>query len=141
VKPLALMQPLAPEQAQVPAFDPAGLHEALGRRILEGLHGLGYHVVVTQRSLFDAVSRDERRQTLILTGVGELEPGLAQRARALQSIGAVVEREVALFVRDRKAREELEGTAVIDQDELARMEEPGEVLDLIRERRRPASAP
>lgn len=137
VRPVEVFQP-AP-RVEPPAFEPARLREALEREVLVYLAGLGYRVVTTERSLFNAVSQEARHaENLILTGVGELEPDLALRARALQSIGAVVEQDVAIFVRDRREREQVEGTAVIGRDELERMGQPGEVLDLIRRRGQPA---
>jgi putative transcriptional regulator len=136
VEPVPLFQsPAAPQT--LPAFDPALLREALLMQVFQRLDAMGYKVVPTERSLFNAVGADQRREeNLILTGVGDLDQELIARAKALQSIGAVVGREVVVIVRDRKRREHLEGTALIAQDELARMDEPGDVVDLIRRRAR-----
>lgn len=133
VRPVDLFR--APQAAEPPPYDPAQAREVLEREVLGMLHRLGFRVVRTERSVFDAVGADERRaENLILTGVGEIDPGMAERAKVLQSIGHVVEREVVVFVRDRKSREQVEGTAVIAQDELARMDEPNDVVELIRRR-------
>ncbi|HEV8359649.1 MAG TPA: transcriptional regulator [Candidatus Thermoplasmatota archaeon] len=137
VRPVDVFRP--PDPQAPPAFDPARVREALERQVLARMSQLGFRVVLTERAPFNAVSQDPRRdETLILTGIGELQPEMAERARALLSIAFIAEREVAIFVRDRKAREQVEGAAVISQDELAGMDERGEVLDLIRERAKPA---
>lgn len=138
VRPVTLFQ--APDAPALPAFDPGRAREVLDRQVFARLAQLGYRIVLTERSLFDAVGQDAaREQDLILAGVGELHPEMVERARALQSIGSVVEREVVFIVRDRKSREQVEGTAVIGQDELARMDATSDVLELIR-RRAPGQA-
>jgi putative transcriptional regulator len=132
VQPVELFQP--PRQSEPPEFDPARVREAFERQVLQQLALLGYRVVRTERSLFNAVSQEQRRGQLVLTAVGEMQPELQERARALQSIGSVVEREVVFIVRDRKLREQVGGAAVIAHDELARMDGPADMLDLIRRR-------
>jgi len=126
------------EPRETPELDPSKLREALLREVLGRLCEIGYKVAVTQRAPFQAVSQDAAHKTLFLTGVADLEQGMAERARMMQSIASVVEREVAIFVRDRRSREDLQGLALIDQRELARMDESEQVLALIRERTRPA---
>jgi putative transcriptional regulator len=138
VRPVDLFR--APEAFEPPAFDPTQLRETLQRQALERLSELGYRVVVTERSVFNAVTQDAvERGTVILTSVAELTPELLERARALQSIGSVAEREVVIILRDRKTREHVEGTAVISQEELTRMGEKGDVLELIRRRAQPST--
>lgn len=136
VRPVGLFQ--CAEPAEPPAFDPALVREELQREVLERLRGLGYRVVVAQRALFNAVSQDiAHEEVLILTGVGELEPPLYERARALQSLGAIAGREVVVIVRDRRSIEQVAGAPVIGKDELERMEGTEEVVELIEERRAP----
>jgi predicted transcriptional regulator len=137
VQPVELFQP-PPRAADAPAFDPSEAREALERAVLQHLHALGYRVVPTGRSPFNAVTHEAERDALILTGVGELDAELAERARALRSIGTVVGRDVVVFVRDRQEREHVAGAALIAQPELERMDSTMDVLDLIRRR---ASAP
>ncbi|MCA1812683.1 MAG: transcriptional regulator [Halobacteriales archaeon] len=134
VQPVALFQP--PRESEPPQYDPAAPREALERAVLQHLQALGYRVVPTGRSPFNAVSQEQRRDELILTGVGEMDADLGERAKALRSIGSIVEREVVVFVRDRKQREHVEGAALITQGELERMDETADVLDLIRRRAR-----
>lgn len=139
VRPVEVFQ--RPEPGTIPEFDPNQVREALEREMLAMLQRMGFMVVPTERSVFNAVGQDpRRREQLVLTGIGEVDPVMAERARALQSIGSVVEREVVILVRDRKSREQVSGAAVIARDELARMDEPAEVMDLIR-RRQPAAKP
>jgi putative transcriptional regulator len=132
VQPVELFQPA--KQSEPPDFDPHARREALERAVLGQLHALGYRVVPTGRSPFNAVTQEQRSEELILTGVGTLDAELAERARALRSIGDVVEREVVVFVRDRKEREHVGGAALIAQPELERMDGAADVLDLIRRR-------
>lgn len=136
VRPVELFQ--RPGPGTIPPFDPNQVREALEREMLAMLQRMGFEVVHTTRSPFEAVGQDPRaRQRLVLTGIGEVDPAMAERARALQSIGAIVEREVVILVRDRKSREQVEGTALIDRGELAKLDEPEDVVDLIRRRQQP----
>lgn len=136
VRPVELFQQPAP--AALPPFDPGAMREALEREVLRQLDTMGYRVVRTERSLFDAVGHDQAKDDdTILAGVGELDPSLAERARALQSIGHIVERKVVFIVRDRKSREHLEGTAVVGREELAGLDAPADMMDLIRKRAPP----
>lgn len=135
VRPVEMFQ--APPQ-DIPDFDPATPREALERDVLALLSGLGYHVVPTGRSLFDAVGHDPsargREASLLLAGVGDLDAAMADKARALQSIGSIAGTHFALIVRDRKSREHLEGAPLIGRDELSRMGQTEDIVALMRKR-------
>ncbi|MGQ0537173.1 MAG: transcriptional regulator, partial [Methanobacteriota archaeon] len=110
--------------------------DALEREVYRFLEGLGYEVTQTSRSPFNAISR--RKRALFLTGVSEVDADLVRKARLVQSISSVIERPGVFFLKTRKSRVEIEGTPVIDRDDLVRLREPEDVVDLIRDRRRTA---
>lgn len=123
------------DEARVPeAVDGgAGLEQA----VFGHMGRMGFQVVPVGRSPFHAISRprDGSSEQLILTEIGEMSDRLAKRARVMTEITRIMERVGAVFVQDRKTRTEVEGTPVVDRDELEKADSPGAILDLILERK------
>jgi len=95
--------------------------------------------VSTQRSPFDALTTE--RTTLILTSVPG-EDGSAQRkARLVASLSRVTERPGVFFVRRRTSRTDIQGTAVVSREELAKVRAPEDIVQLILERGRKRAEP
>ena len=67
------------------------------REVYTALHELGYEVVPTARSPFNALSQE--RQTLILTSVTREDGATIRKARLVASLSAVTERPGVFFAR------------------------------------------
>ena len=93
----------------------------------------GYSVHPTVRSPFTAVSEDEDDSDVILTGHSEFTKAAEKRARIMSSIGQVT-RTRSVYVVDRAKRESVDGTALVERDELAQLRDADELRDVIRER-------
>ncbi|WP_254764695.1 transcriptional regulator [Natrinema marinum] len=93
----------------------------------------GYQVHPTVRSPFTAVSEDEDDSDIVLTGHSKFTKAAEKRARIMSSIGHVT-RTRSVYVVDRAKQESVDGTALVERDELAELRNADELRDVIRER-------
>ncbi|MFD1564244.1 transcriptional regulator [Haloarchaeobius amylolyticus] len=93
----------------------------------------GYSVHPTVRSPFTAVSEDEDDSDIVLTGHSKFTKAAEKRARIMSSIGEVT-RTRSVYVVDRAKQESVDGTALVERDELADLRNADELRDVIRER-------
>ncbi len=93
----------------------------------------GYRVHPTVRSPFKAVSEDEDDSGVVLTGHSELTEAAEKRARIMSSIGQVT-RTQSVYVVDRAKRESVDGTALVERDELEELRDADDLRSVIRER-------
>ena len=101
--------------------------------IVAVLTRVGFDVHPTDRAPFKTVSENERRQEEMLTGHSELTKTAEKRARIMSSVGKVT-RTRSVYVVDRATRKSVEGTAIVEEAEMANIEEADELRDIIRER-------
>ena len=112
-----------------PDVDPDDEH------VLTTLTEAGFDVHPTNRSPFKAVSEDsDSRERTVLTGHSPFTPSAEKRARLMSSIGRVTETRSIYFTTDRVKRESVEGTAIVSCEELASIDDPDRIRELIRER-------
>jgi len=104
--------------------------------VFEKLKGLGYTVIPTRKSPFDAISESNVKATIILTGVGAANKACLQKARVMANISRITEKEGVLFLDRRMSRENIGGTPVISRDELGRISDEDKIVRLIQERRK-----
>lgn len=101
------------------------------RAVVDVFVRAGYQVHPTARSPFKAVS--EQEEDVVLTGHSELTKAAEKRARLMSSIGTVT-RTRSVYVVDRSKRDSIEGTAILEREELAAMDDAEELRSVIRER-------
>jgi putative transcriptional regulator len=95
----------------------------------------GFTVHPTARAPFKAVSEDsDGRRESVLTGHSAFTRSAEKRARIMSSIGYVTRTRSVYFVEERAKRDAVDGTALVGCDELAEIDDPDEIRDLIRER-------
>src|SRR6056297_1731649 len=112
-----------------PDVDPDDEH------VLSTLTEAGFDVHPTNRSPFKAVSEDnDGRERTVLTGHSPFTPSAEKRARLMSSIGRVTETRSIYFTTDRVKTESVEGTAIVSTEELAAIDDPDRIRELIRER-------
>ncbi|NHN41915.1 transcriptional regulator [Halorubellus sp. JP-L1] len=103
------------------------------------LRRAGFSVHPTLRAPFKAVSEDEEREgrddveSTVLTGHSEFNRTAEKRARIMASIGNVTRTRSVYFV-DRSKRESVEGTAIIEMEEVEDVSDAETLRDIIRER-------
>ncbi len=101
--------------------------------IVTVLTRVGYEVHPTDRAPFKTVSEDEREHEQVLTGHSEFTETAEKRARIMSSVGHVT-RTTSVYVVDDAPRENVDGTAIIEEDEMADIEDRIDLRDLIMER-------
>jgi putative transcriptional regulator len=104
---------------------------------------VGFDVHPTARAPFKAVSEDHEasddgdawdvREDTILTGNSAFTEAAEKRARIMASIGDVTRTRSVYFV-DRSKRESVDGTAIVEREEVEKLRDAEELRELIRER-------
>jgi putative transcriptional regulator len=104
----------------------------LEKDVFNHLNVIGYRIMPTQKSPFDAVTKDQK--TLLLTSVERMDGTLKKRARVVTNISKIVERHSVIFV-EKSRKLNLEGTPLIDKTELKNIDDPEKIIELILERK------
>ena len=97
----------------------------------------GFTVHPTARAPFKAVSEDDggrRDFARMLTGHSAFTRSAEKRARIMSSLGEVTRTRSVYFTEDDSKRDSIEGTALVGCKELAAIDDPDEIRDLIRDR-------
>ena len=110
-----------------PDADPDDAH------LITVLTRVGFDVHPTVRAPFKAVSEDEEGDQKVLTGHSEFNRTAEKRARIMSSVGRVT-RTRSVYVVERARQESVEGTALIEREEMEDIDDAEELADLIRER-------
>jgi putative transcriptional regulator len=105
--------------------------EGLEKDVFHRLNALGYNIMPTTKSPFDALTKDKK--TLILTSVEHYDGTLKKRARVVTNISKVVEKHSVIFV-EKSKKINLEGTPLIGKKELSKIDDSQGILELILER-------
>ena len=112
---------------------PAPRLEGFERELFQRLQRLGYAVLPTARSPFDALSSLD--ETTLLTGVGDAESALDRKAEVVSNISRVVEKDSVMFVVRRSLRRSIRGVPVIGREELRRAKDSDDVEEMIAKRK------
>src|SRR6058998_449390 len=127
VDPFALLADPAAREERLPQI------EGFEREMFERLERLGYRVLRTVRSPFDALSKAE--ETTFLTGVGEADRALERKAEVVSNLSRVVEKDSVMFVERARVRMSIRGVPVIAREELRRAKDRDDVEEMISERK------
>ena len=100
-----------------------------GQATLDKLLDIGYSVTPVTRSPFEALSRDG--QIIILTGLGDDEGRIMQKAEIASSISRLSGKRSAIIVDRERAVETTRSTAVITKVELGRIDDKKDLTDLV----------
>src|SRR2546422_415256 len=103
VDPFALLADPAAREERLPQI------EGFEREMFERLERLGYRVLRTVRSPFDALSKHE--ETTFLTGVGEADRALERKAEVVSNLSRVVEKDSVMFVERARVRMSIRGAS------------------------------
>ncbi|MGI6471875.1 MAG: transcriptional regulator [Candidatus Methanomethylophilaceae archaeon] len=97
--------------------------------VLNRLIDIGFSITPVMKSPFDALSRV--KEVLILTGTGEDEEKLVQRAAITSEVSHLAGKPSVVIVKQAKNRDSIKTTAVISVDELKRIDESEELTELV----------
>ncbi len=101
--------------------------------VIAVLTRVGFDVHPTERAPFRTVSEDEHRQSRMLTGHSTFTEAAEKRARIMSSVGRVTG-TTSIYVVDRANQESVDGTALIERDEIENVRDVEDLKDLIKER-------
>ncbi len=107
-------------------------NEGMEKDIYNQLRALGYFVVPTSHCPFDALSKDN--EILIITGISKHNKKVVEKAKIMTNLSKITERYSVIFLDKNSNKENLEGTPIIQKDELEKMADSDEIITLIFER-------
>lgn len=103
--------------------------------VLTVLAEAGFDVHPTTRSPFKAVSKaTDRRESDVLTGHSAFTESAEKRAELMSSIGRVTKTRAVYFTTEQTKRESVDGTAIVSCAELADIDDPESIRELIQDR-------
>lgn len=110
-------------------------HELFGERRTESpifniLLDLGYRVTPVNRSPFEALTKNSTKM-IILTGLGNDEARLKQKATAVSDISKISGQHSVIFVEKFRDYEFIESTALVSKEELSKIGDQAELLELV----------
>jgi len=135
VEPIDPFTPLADFLEESKVSEPAKLLGQFEASVMEMLRSVGFRVVPTQQSPFNALTQATKSST-ILTGVERRDPQDQERARLLTSVRAVTETQSMYVVNRDTERTDVHGTPIVQRSELEKLRDPDELQRLLRERRK-----
>jgi putative transcriptional regulator len=94
---------------------------------------VGFDVHPTTRAPFKTVSEDDGDAENVLTGHSAFTRTAEKRARIMSSLGTVT-RTRSVYVVDSTNRDAVDDTALIEREEIAAIDDPDDLRDLIQER-------
>jgi putative transcriptional regulator len=94
---------------------------------------VGYEVHPTDRAPFKTVSEDESEHDRVLTGHSAFTEAAEKRARIMSSVSRVT-RTSSVYVVEDAPRDAVERTALVEQEEIEKIEDRIDLRDLIMER-------
>jgi len=109
-------------------------YSGLEKIIFESLLSIGYRIVPTCKCPFEAITEDEDK--VFLSGIRDREDsGLKKKAKIVSNLSDVTEKDPVIFLHQKTSRTNIEGIPLIEKDELSRIEDKGEVSELLTERK------
>jgi putative transcriptional regulator len=103
--------------------------DLFGREVFQQLRGMGFSIVPTTRSPFEALSKD--KHILILTGLGKDESKLKDKAMAVADISKVTGRCSVIFIEKSGSKHNIGGTPIVGKDELRKITEACILYELV----------
>ncbi|MEF8831917.1 MAG: transcriptional regulator [Candidatus Thermoplasmatota archaeon] len=109
-------------------------YSGVERVIFESLLSIGYSIVPTCECPFEAITEDEEK--VFLSGIGAKEDGrLKKKAKIVSNLSDVTEKDPVIFIQHKTSQMNIEGIPLIQKDELSKIEDKGEVSELLAERK------
>jgi putative transcriptional regulator len=106
--------------------------DLFGHEVFGSLQRLGFSIQPTARCPFEALSKDDR--IVILTGLGNDESKLVEKALVVCDIARIAERCSVIIIERSSSRTNIGGTAIVGRDELGKLTESARLYDLVSER-------
>ena len=99
---------------------------------LKQLSHLGFNVTTVVKSPFEAVTCSQN--SVMLTGVGSDDERVIQRALVASELSRIMDRFSVMIVEKKRDRDNINSTAVVSNEELRKMDDMGDLTDLVASR-------
>jgi putative transcriptional regulator len=106
--------------------------QPLQHEIFSLLHELGYTIITLGKCPFEAVSKE--REKILLTCVQHYDSKIKQKAKVVSNISKITEKQAVFFTDKKGIKNNIEGTPLIIREELRKLKDPEEIIELIIER-------
>jgi putative transcriptional regulator len=108
--------------------------DAFSQQVFRDLVKLGFTVTPTTKCPFEALSKE--RGILVLTGLGQDESKLGDKARVVGDISKITEQRSVIFIERIRNKESIGGTALVGKDELKKLDESEKLYEMVNQRAR-----
>ena len=126
VKPVSILRKIERDTGEIKLED---LKKALERDVLLKLHHMGFKVVPTEKTPFNAVVKDKE---IIITGIGESSSRLLRkRIRIVHEFSMMIEKDAMFVVDLKKNPENIEGMPILSKKELKKIKDVEDIFNLI----------
>ncbi len=112
--------------------DSLELTEGVQKEVLEHLGSIGMEVVPTTKCPFDALAR--AKEGVLITSLGKGPGGMHERAKVLHDIGSISRSDHMMVVDGPVRKRRIDGTPVLNLNEVKSTEDPKQLLRLVREK-------
>jgi putative transcriptional regulator len=96
---------------------------------LNRLLDIGFAITPVTKSPFEAITRSQH--TLILTGLGQEEEKLIQKALAASEISKITGKASLVIVEKKRSADNIDSTAIVTNDELEKIDDRDALTDLV----------
>ncbi len=103
--------------------------DVFGSEIFNILGEMGFSIVTTSKCPFEALTKD--RTILILTGLGNDESRLLEKAMIVSDLSKVTERHSVIFIDTVRTKKNIRGTPIVGKDELKKINDPQDLCKLV----------
>ncbi len=130
-----IIEPLDPftyaKDEKVEAKEVKGTGSKTGSDQLDRLVNIGFSITPIVRGPFDAITRDSDSNTVLLTGVGDEESKLIQKALIVSELSNLSHRHSVVIVRKKPEHERIRSTALVTDDELKKIDDKDQLTDIV----------
>lgn len=104
---------------------------ATGSRQLDKMLNIGFSITPLLRGPFEAITRDDDNDLILLTGVDGRAEKILQKALIASELSTLSGKHSVVIVQKKQSRERIHSTALVTDEELKKMADKEELTDVI----------
>lgn len=130
-----IIEPLDPFDYQkddsVKSHEVSGKGNSTGFTPLDRLVNIGFSITPIFRGPFEAITRDNDHNMVLLTGIGTEESKLIQKALIASELSNLAHKHSVVIVQKKHSTDSIKSTALVTDDELRKIDDKSELTDII----------
>ena len=130
-----IIEPLDPFDYQkddsVRSHEVSGKGNSTGFTPLDRLGNIGFSITPIFRGPFEAITRDNDHNMVLLTGIGTEESKLIQKALIASELSNLTHKHSVVIVQKKHSTDSIKSTALVTDDELRKIDDKSELTDII----------